>query len=325
MANDVFALSPMSANGTLPSEADYNAISEAFMETARGRWFLKEYTRRNRNADTAVVLEAVARIESNIAAQKRQGPVTGLAGAMTAIQDIVDNARAEASKAIEQLSSDETIAPSRKGVRVIREVAWRLREIGYDGRICDILEEQANAVSANHDAPAAQQTHDAVLAAFDEITRQIGKLADNGFAAPSPAENVVSLTMKPQVQPSQEPVLQARTTTPDSDNDKMLELSAEVETTLEAPTEYTVAAEPSAVLAVEAVLSDLIEAAETKPVAKVLPSSETPLSPETSSPETSLGEALLARGVVATPDAAKSNPLASIRRMSQAEKVAFFS
>jgi hypothetical protein len=320
MANDVFALSPISANGTLPSEADYNAISEAFMETARGRWFLKEYTRRNRNADTAVVLEAVARIESSIAAQKRQGPVTGLAGAMTAIQDIVDNARAEASKAIEQLSSDETIAPSRKGVRVIREVAWRLREIGYDGRICDILEEQANAISANHDTPAAQQTHDVVLAAFDEITRQIGKLADNGFAAPSPAENVVSLTMKPQVQTPQEAALQARTTSPDDDDDKMLELSAEVETTAETPTEYAVAAELSAASAAEAVLPDSIEGAEKQPVAKASPLSETSLPPEIS-----LGEALLARGVVATPDATKSNPLAPIRRMSQAEKVAFFS
>lgn len=46
------------------SEPEYEAICAAVMETARGRWFLAEYARRNRNADTRVVLEAVERLES---------------------------------------------------------------------------------------------------------------------------------------------------------------------------------------------------------------------------------------------------------------------
>ena len=65
MAEQAFALSPMTATASLPTQADYDAIAGAFMETARGRWFLAEYARRNRNADTATVLEAVARIESS--------------------------------------------------------------------------------------------------------------------------------------------------------------------------------------------------------------------------------------------------------------------
>ena len=40
MADEVFALSPISARAVLPSEEDYDAISQAFMETSRGRWFL---------------------------------------------------------------------------------------------------------------------------------------------------------------------------------------------------------------------------------------------------------------------------------------------
>src|SRR5438105_2758347 len=50
MAEEAFALSPISARAAQPSEEDYAAISEAFMETARGRWFLGEYAKRNRNA-----------------------------------------------------------------------------------------------------------------------------------------------------------------------------------------------------------------------------------------------------------------------------------
>ncbi|MFX6149179.1 hypothetical protein ABTF39_20325, partial [Acinetobacter baumannii] len=59
MANEAFALSPMSARAAEPNEQDYDAIREAFMETARGRWFLGEYAKRNRNADTRMVLDAV--------------------------------------------------------------------------------------------------------------------------------------------------------------------------------------------------------------------------------------------------------------------------
>ncbi len=72
MADEAFALSPISARATLPSEEDYAAIAEAFMETSRGRWFLTEYAKRNRNADTRMVLDAVARIEQNLAAQREE-------------------------------------------------------------------------------------------------------------------------------------------------------------------------------------------------------------------------------------------------------------
>ncbi len=39
----------------------------------------------------------------------------------------------------------------------------------------------------------------------------------------------------------------------------------------------------------------------------------------------SLGSTLIANGIVRRPDASASDPLAPIRRMSQAEKIAFFS
>src|ERR1700733_7548382 len=74
MADEAFALSPISARAPQPSEGDYDAIQEAFMETSRGRWFLGEYAKRNRNADTKMVLDAVARIEGTLAAQKQPEP-----------------------------------------------------------------------------------------------------------------------------------------------------------------------------------------------------------------------------------------------------------
>lgn len=44
-------------------ERDYEAIEAAVMETERGRWFLAEYARRNRTADTRLLLDAIRRLE----------------------------------------------------------------------------------------------------------------------------------------------------------------------------------------------------------------------------------------------------------------------
>ena len=84
MADEVFALSPISARAAQPSEEDYAAIHEAFMETSRGRWFLGEYAKRNRNADTRLVLDAVVRIEESLAAQKQAGDEADLTAALEA-------------------------------------------------------------------------------------------------------------------------------------------------------------------------------------------------------------------------------------------------
>lgn len=49
-------------------EQDYEMLLAALSVTARGRAFLAEYARRNRNADTTAVLAALARLEKLITA-----------------------------------------------------------------------------------------------------------------------------------------------------------------------------------------------------------------------------------------------------------------
>src|SRR5215475_2018894 len=116
MAHQAFALSPISARASLPSEEDYEAIREAFMETARGRWFLDEYARRNRNADTSMVLDAVSRIEETLAAQRQPPPPPPedeRAELLTAIRSAVDEAEQTASTALGGLGLEENLVPIR--------------------------------------------------------------------------------------------------------------------------------------------------------------------------------------------------------------------
>ena len=115
MADEAFALSPISARAALPSEADYDAIREAFMETSRGRWFLVEYTKRNRNADTTMVLDAVARIEQTLAAKKQTAPDDGLAKALAAIRSSLDEARTAATEAFDKPMQGRCASPDPEG------------------------------------------------------------------------------------------------------------------------------------------------------------------------------------------------------------------
>jgi hypothetical protein len=52
----------MTNEGLRPEISEFEEIEAAVMETERGRWFLREFLARNRNADTLVVLQALDRL-----------------------------------------------------------------------------------------------------------------------------------------------------------------------------------------------------------------------------------------------------------------------
>jgi hypothetical protein len=109
---------------SLPAPEDYEAIEAAVMETARGRWFLAEYARRMRAAETAKLLEAVTRIERTLRTSEQDSHPQH-AGALSAPQ------MGQAVAAVQERLS---------------EIAWSLRERGFDERACTQIEAQARAL-----------------------------------------------------------------------------------------------------------------------------------------------------------------------------------
>jgi hypothetical protein len=224
-ADEAFALSPISARATLPSEADYDAIREAFMETARGRWFLGEYAKRNRNADTTMVLDAVARIEATIAAQKEAPDNTSdLADALVLIRGMLSDTKADASRAMSGPEAEEALAAVNKGTRIVREIAWRLREYGTDARICDMLDTQIGAIEASHHVTMAPDKRDAVLAIFDLLIRQIGELGGSG-SQPAPSDFEAAAT--PPVRADKAPAERVEATPPTETAPETLDLASD--------------------------------------------------------------------------------------------------
>jgi hypothetical protein len=389
MADEAFALSPISARATLPGEADYDAIREAFMETSRGRWFLGEYAKRNRNADTSMVLDAVARIEETLAGQRQQQVEDRLAEGLAIIRSALDEAAQAADAAFDGAALQASLAPIRKGTRIIKEISWRWREIGADGRICDLIDSQLGAIEAGCDRIGQIDAREAVNLAFDLIRRTLDGLDDGDDAAAPVARDVAAA---PAVSPAAdqvaaaavEPVEEMQATgdvdAAFSEPEMPTEAAAEAVEPAEAMAREVANADDEAVLemvALEMAAPDMDEAdddsdADTngahatvppavepivvarapEPVAeptppqqqqptapppawpsipRPLPEAEPPISVEPAlgpsigpSLGPSLGSTLIASGFLQRPKSA-ADPLAPIRRMSQVEKIAFFS
>src|SRR4051812_39175920 len=104
------------------SDLDFDTIEAAVMETARGRWFLKEYARRNRNADTQLVLEAVDRLKGPAADPKAVAPLKAHLETMAAAirqtrQDVRSFPTIDAGDPMSTLSEAEFQAAAEQRIR----------------------------------------------------------------------------------------------------------------------------------------------------------------------------------------------------------------
>src|SRR3954462_15507944 len=163
MATDQFRMANLPIPAPL-SEIDYEQIEGAVMETARGRWVRAEYARRNRNADTTMLLKAIERIEGAMRGQQSVDPVDrirydlvemskAIARTKTEIASIKPDAGdhgkfGEASEeldsvvqATETATSDILACAER-----IQEMAWTLREQGVESEVCDPLDANATEI-----------------------------------------------------------------------------------------------------------------------------------------------------------------------------------
>lgn len=378
MAEEAFALSPISARSTSPTDADYEAIREAFMETSRGRWFLNEYAKRNRNADTAMVLDAVARIEQSLAATRAataepepQGP--SATEIVTQVETILREARASIVAILGEPVEIEGLTPFRRSARIIQEIAWGLRESGADVRICDLLDSQVRSINTASDA-LSDSGRDAVLQEIDVAILRVRQLLDDESISETEAElqdiaatnpvNVpeAAFAADPQAVTADMPVAVVETVTIEAAGAETsdAQIMAVAETAIiddamamdigaidldvtgpEIPVEVNTDIVPATAFADDlpdtspaaASVSPVADAATDTPTEMLqdLAAEQEDLTVEQAEAmltavnvEASLGEHLIAQGIVAQAKAAP-DLLAPIRRMSQAEKIAFFS
>ena len=235
---------------------------------------------------------------------------------------------------------EENLAPVRKGARIIREIAWRWREIGADSRICDLLDSQVNAIEGACAQIASNAPLDALGAAFDLIATRIAEFDDGVATARRPAEEA-NPPLSPAT-PDETPAAAAASAGTDEAAAEGDVASAEAadaydESVLDLIALEMAAPDPSDLDDGSEMEANEIHVAELPAAEPILvaqqlepivaptaiePSVQPPLQPAM---QPSLGSSLIASGIVRRPNASESDPLAPIRRMSQAEKIAFFS
>lgn len=370
MADEAFALSPISARAAQPTEADYEAIQEAFMETSRGRWFLGEYAKRNRNADTRLVLDAVAKIEETLAVQRQPVVIDRTPEVVEAIRKVLAHAEIAAAAAIAGTAAGQHLGPIHRAVRIIKEISWRWREIGGDSRICDMIDSELAAIDGACELLSGMDPREGLKAAFDLIKNEIAQLAAGDAA---PARRAAAATQSPAQEAAADAAVEHSAPfsvaevppqapgpcEPEIGEELDMALAAEPVEAMELSAEDAAEAHDEAILemvafemaapdpdfdddfaAPVAVTAPMAEPVMAEPMAAVKAAEmQTPIAakPEVaqaaplptptpaSRPEPSLGATILASGMLQQSRTAANDPLMPIRRMTQAEKIAFFS
>jgi hypothetical protein len=217
MSKEPFALS------TVPpapaAERDYDAIFAAVMDSARGRWFLHEFARRNRNADTTLLLEAIARIETVIRGDRSRESTQNfridllemaraIAETRAEVAEIKPEpaAQAEAAQPIEAAGP----APSPGGdvfaaAERMQDFVWAMRERGLDPATCAQIEELATSIlsaSSLHDPN--DHRAERLCAVLRSLERRINMMLEAVAATEKSADMPPVADAPPQAAPAED-------------------------------------------------------------------------------------------------------------------------
>jgi chemotaxis regulatin CheY-phosphate phosphatase CheZ len=149
-----------------PSLGESYAALEAILRASpRGRWFLAEYARRNRTAETEMLLEALDRIERAVTRTPARSNVPGNVFAeLVDMSEAIARTRREIAQirpphqfdkqlvsATEELdhiveATEKATSDILQAAEEIQEVAWTLREKGIEIELCDKIDQRATDI-----------------------------------------------------------------------------------------------------------------------------------------------------------------------------------
>ena len=153
----------MSDAARLIDEDEYDAIEQAVLETPRGRWFLQEYARRHKAADTEEVIGAIEKLYDlarETAAEARFGflyhemqemrrAIGETRAAIVAVkpgerhnhEETAPDDLAAIAEAADRAAGDIVQAAER-----VQEIGEKLRAGGADADLCDEIETHATGI-----------------------------------------------------------------------------------------------------------------------------------------------------------------------------------
>jgi chemotaxis protein CheZ len=197
-------------------DVEYEALESALLQTTRGRAFLGEFSRRNRQSDTMAVLAAIEKLEGamrkhapNEEVERFRGDVLEMAnrisdtrsqiasiGADDANSGAISLAKGELDAIVQstQAATDRILEMAEE----IQEIAWTLREGGFPIETCDAIDQRATNIylACSFQDLTAQRTRK-VTDAMQFLEARISRMIDIwGFSRDElsvPAEPITML------------------------------------------------------------------------------------------------------------------------------------
>ena len=168
-------------------DRSYDEIWALLSQTARGRCFLAECGRRSRGADTQIVLDAVARLETRLRVPPSPGDTDRTRHAVSELADLMRRVTADVAAVVtpsiaappalddeplEHLvrSTERATSAMMAASEQVQETAWTMRESGFDPALCDRLDASAT------DIYAACAMQDVSAKAVARIVRHLGAM-----------------------------------------------------------------------------------------------------------------------------------------------------
>jgi hypothetical protein len=109
------------------SEDDYEMLHAAITDSAHGRWFLQEYARRYRAADTRVLLDAIARLQRSLTASDTREPSRELHAQLLDMAKTVAQARAQLEACTDASRHSEDRAQAIAAL--LKDLEWRMASL----------------------------------------------------------------------------------------------------------------------------------------------------------------------------------------------------
>jgi hypothetical protein len=192
MPGEPLALSTVPPPAT--ADTDYDAICAAVAATARGRWFLDEYAKRNRHSDTTQVLTAIARMEAAVVGDRAQQAshqahqevrieLLEMARTIAQTRAAVAESRPDPSQHPAAETTGESADVAAAAER-LRQIAWTMRACGIDLPASDQIGQIADTIlSADALRNLGDQRAHKLTEALHYLEHRIDRMLDGHLAA----------------------------------------------------------------------------------------------------------------------------------------------
>lgn len=161
------------------AEAEYRAIESTLLETARGRWFLAEHSRRSRRIETIELEDAMSRLKASLREPpallgRLQTELTGVGAMLSEARGAVLARSRQASGGGAAAGELRPAAGLLDAAERLHEMIWSLQASDVDAVTCEAIGRQAAAIFALAARQAEESQRAVKLAeALDEITDRV--------------------------------------------------------------------------------------------------------------------------------------------------------